>query len=198
MGATFNVGAFLAVWGMAVATAAYVWTNRNEPRLALAYRLLGMAAIAGVLAAPTAVWIARTIAGGEPAAAFDYRAYLEEFFPYHNLVGANWTGALATAAFAVVVWDYVRDTRLYHSAAHRDIVAAAYVAVLAILLFGAVQPYVINSQLLSCLFPLRMDSYFLVPLFVVFSGHGTDRHAPHGRRQGVLGGGLDAAELCRR
>jgi hypothetical protein len=167
LGAAFNFSAFIAIWGTVIAAAGYLWTNRDLTPPAALRRLFGLGLLIGAVASPTALWIAGTIAHAPLSADFDYGAYLEEFFPFHNLVHPNWTGAAIMASLALVVWPYVAERRLYRSSAHRDMVLAAFATVLAIVVFGAAQPYLFNSRLIACLFPLRMDSYVLLPLGIV-------------------------------
>ena len=163
IGLDFNVNAFIAVWGAAMFLGGYLWTARpvrlGEP---------ARCAIAGVvLALPTAVWIYRALRD-TPAAAFDYRKYLMEFFPQHNLVHTNWRGLAIAVGVAGVLSTLVADPRLFREERQRRLVTALFAGLLAILAFGCVMPYVINSRLLYNLYPLRMDSV-LILLFIVLS-----------------------------
>ena len=190
LGVAFNFSAFLAIWGTVIAAGAYLWTNRAVPVLMLARRLLALILVTGAFAAPTAVWIAATVAGAQPAVPFDYSTYLEEFFPFHNLVHPNWTGAAITVALAIAVWHYVQDRDLYRSPDHREIAVAAFAILVAIVLAGAIQPYLFDSWLIGCLFPLRMDSYLLLPLGIVLIATALDDAAQRGHASRFWADGL--------
>lgn len=167
LGLAFNINAFMALWGGVIAFAVYLRMNRSAPRAAVMRELALLGAAAAVTALPTVIWIASTLGSGPPAAPFDYRAYIADFYPRHNLLAGNWVGVLIAAMIAWIVWTYIRDERLFASARHREIVATSFMGLCAILLAGMTMPYLVNSRLLYCLFPLRMDGYLIAPLMIV-------------------------------
>lgn len=162
IGVNFNVNAFIAVWSAAMLTAAHVWTGRGLREFARG------AAAAALLALPTAIWIYRTVAEAAAPPDFDYRRYLLEFFPLHNLVHLNWRGLVIAACLAAVVLVYIRNARLFRSAGQRQTMLALFTALIGVLALGCAMPYVANSRLLYNLYPLRMDSV-LIPLFIVLA-----------------------------
>lgn len=167
LGAAFNINAFMAMWGGVIALTVYAWVHRAAPPRSILRHATVLGATAAVLALPTLIWIGWTMQAGLPAAPFDYRAYIGEFYPRHNLLDGNWSGVLVAAMVAAITWTYVRDNRLFASARTKQIIGASFAAVCGILLIGMTMPYLVNSRLLYCLFPLRMDSYLIVPLLAV-------------------------------
>jgi hypothetical protein len=88
-------------------------------------------------------------------------------FPYHNLVDQNWMGLVTAANLGGVVFAYLRQEQLLRERTQRDLVGAFFGVLVAILAIGCVLPYLINSRLLYTLYPLRMDSALVLPLFAV-------------------------------
>jgi hypothetical protein len=167
IGIAFNVNAFVAIWGGVMLAGSWLWANRAESRSLLLRRAAVIAACGVVPAIPTAVWILHTVSSGSPANAFDYRSYLEDIgLVEHNLPDENLLGVFSAGALACVVYAYLQEGRYFRSPRLRQLVAAYYAILLGVLVFGCVLPFLFNSRLLYTLYPLRMDSVLILPLYV--------------------------------
>jgi hypothetical protein len=166
LGLTFDINAFVSVWGIAaLALASLLRGDARPPRNAA--RTLRMAAAFMVCAAPELFWIALASARNAAAytPAFDFRSFLRWCIPFHifvstlrvdQLVGLACTltsGVLAIAA----CWPRVRE------------LAWLAIGFLAVFAAGALLPFFTKSAMLLNLQPLRAEGIaeFLIVLAVV-------------------------------
>lgn len=153
IGVLFNVNAFISVWSVVAALAAF-WAARGSmpdvPRR-LALCALGY----GLCALPTALWTLATI--GQPSHPIAYREYLLYYYPFHNFVHVQWDALARYAAFlaaaTLTLWSAARA--LGPRGGVFAVMLAAYGAVF---MLGIPLPYLTDSRLLLNLYPLRMDA----------------------------------------
>ncbi|WP_313074071.1 hypothetical protein [Melaminivora sp.] len=144
-GVAFCVNAFVGLWLLWLA---FVWGLLARP--ALAPRRWALAALAFALTAlPALAWVAWSV-GSDPAAAFDYRAYIRSYYPEHFLIEAAPPSALlALVALGASAW--LAAQALPGRAALRHLL----LGLLLLLLAGAALPYVLNQRFVFNLHLLR-------------------------------------------
>lgn len=165
IGLLFNVNAFISIWSVVAALAAF-WAARAS--IADVWRRLTLCSLGYALfALPTVVWTLSTLT--QPSHPFEFREYLLYYYPFHNFVHVQWDalaryiGFLAAAALAV--WTAARE--LGPRGRMLAVVLAAYGAVF---LIGIPLPYVTDSRLLLNLYPLRMDAAINVGVAAITLG----------------------------
>ena len=179
----FDVNAFVGVWmGVPLAMVAWGGAAGRAARL----RRLGVgAALGAAVALPVLVWVLRTL--GAERIGFDYRAYLQDYFPFHFFIRAAKLAdlvALAECGLAGVLALLLLGSRAG---------LVVFLGFGAVFLGGVVVGETASSALVLNLHLLRVDG--LITLFAVAAAAAAAAREASRGGAGLAVGGVAAAGL---
>lgn len=154
-GLTLGVNAFVGVW-LAMVLLLMILTERASLRRKVTQMLAG-GTLQILLAVPVIIWILRTLK--QPAGVpFDYRTFIELYFPKHFLIQASNAQdlnqfAMACISGSIAVWLLGPACRPWR---------IAFFGCVGLFGIGAVLPLVSSSRLLLNLHILRIDGVVLL------------------------------------
>ncbi|MCC6470267.1 MAG: hypothetical protein IT563_18245 [Alphaproteobacteria bacterium] len=162
LGLAFNVNAFVSIWSVAAQTfVMWRWFGVTQWRRFLVAGAVSTTAFLAI-AWPTLIWMAKVVLEATDASPFSYQAFIRAYFPYHNLIDMQIGRAAIEASLFAATWALCVTICLQRKREYFLALTNIYWALLFILLFGCLLPYLVDSRLLDNLYPLRMDSYLYI------------------------------------
>jgi hypothetical protein len=153
IGLLFNVNAFISIWSVLAALAAFAAARASVPDPWRRLVLCGLGY--GLCALPTALWTLATVL--QPSHPIPFREYLLDYFPFHTFVHVQWEALARYAGFlaagGAAVWAAAREL-----GPQGRVLAAILALYGAVFLIGIPLPYLTGSRLLLNLYPLRIDA----------------------------------------
>jgi hypothetical protein len=162
VGFAFNINALVAIWASLVSgIVMIICMHREEPKRIILMAVM-MIGIFLLTAAPTIIWILKSLTEIVPYEPFSYWEYLRAYYPNHSFVDVQWH-SFATMGLAILT-IFVSLNRIgsMWSRDKRELLMSLLFAYTCIFLCGAILPYLTDSRLLLNLFPLRMDAYIII------------------------------------
>lgn len=171
-GLTFNVNAFVGVWGsFALMVCSMIWicesTEYSKGRRF--NQIIQGIAISFLSALPTIVWIASTMGGNGINEPFDYPSYLRIIYPYHFFIDSATKGGILALSLCIfsgfIGLIIMRDLGFRKCRTWLGI----YMSFIAIFIIGAAVPYVTGNRFILNLHLLRVDGVIQM-LSLLFTG----------------------------
>jgi hypothetical protein len=165
IGLLFNINAFISVWSVVAALAAFCAARASISDFWRRLVLCGLGY--GLFALPTATWTLSSVA--QSSHPIHFREYLLYYYPFHTFVHVQWEALARYGAFlaaaALAVWTAAREL-----GPQGRVLATMLAAYGAVFLLGIPLPYLTDSRLLLNLYPLRLDAVIDVGLAVITLG----------------------------